>query len=199
MAPVAASVAGEWICAPQQRRRVRELDRATAPRFGATVVRKALPRDVAPVLEVAEALIGGTQATRDIIRRVLARRPDSLWTFLRNERVVGGFAMLMLNPVGLEALLAATMDTRDPPMELLAGPAELPAAIYLWGTAHLGATDGMVQMAVRLQSPPYEKANLYAVPYTLAGLRSHQRWGFRPVSGHPRHLSEYVRLANRLH
>jgi hypothetical protein len=107
--------------------------------------------------------------------------------------------MLMLNSRGLDALLAATLDTRDPPLELLAGPAETPTAIYVWGTAHLSATDGMLKMLVRLQSPPYDRANFYAVPYTLSGLRFHQRWGFHPVPGHPRHLSEYIRLSNRLH
>jgi hypothetical protein len=199
MAPVAASVAGDWICAPQQRRPTRELDCAVVPAFGATLVRVARPEDVGPALQLAQALIGGTQASEEVVRRVIAWRADSLWTFLLGGRVVGGFAMLMLNQAGLDALIAASIDTRDPPIELLAGPAELPIAIYLWGSAHLGATDGMLKMLVRLQSPPYEKANLYAVPYTLAGLRFHQRWGFHPVPGHPRHLSEYVRLANRLH
>jgi hypothetical protein len=198
MAPVAAAIADAWICAPQQLRPPRELDQAVAPTFGTTVLRRARPEDISRLLTVMEPLIGGL-ANERTVRRVVAWRPDSLWTFLRDGQLVGGFAMLMLNSTGFDALLAGRMDTRDPPIELLAGPAEIPAAIYLWASAHLCATDGMLKMLVRLQSPPYERANLYAVPYTVRGLRFHQRWGFQPVPGHPRKLSQYIRLANRPH
>ena len=197
MVPVAAAVADEWICAPQQGRPARELDRAVAPESGA--IRTAQPSDIGAILEVAESLIGGDLANENIVRRVLAWQPDSLWAFVRNGKVVGGFSMLMLNSRGLDALLAATMDTRDPPLEFLTGAGETPKAIYVWGTAHISATDAMLKMLVRLQSPPYERANIYAVPHTMSGLRFHQRWGFHPIPGHPRHLSEYIRLCNRLH
>jgi hypothetical protein len=199
MAPVAAVVANARICAPQQSSASRELDRALAPAFGTAVVRKARPEDVGPLIDLAESLIGGELASEAVVRRVVAWRADSLWAFLRDGRVVGGFAMLMLTPMGLKALLATTMDTRNPPTELLAESDEAPAAIYLWGTAHVSATDAMLKMLVRLQSPPYQMANLYAVPHTLSGSRFQQRWGFEPIPGHPRKLSQYIRLANRLH
>jgi hypothetical protein len=199
MAPLAAAVANARICAPQQNGALRELDRAVVPAFGTAVVRKAQPEDVGLLIDLAESLIGGELASEAVVRRVVAWRADSLWAFLRNGRVVGGFAMLMLNPMGLNALLAATMDTRNPPTELLAESSETPAAIYLWGTAHVSATDAMLKMLVRLQSPPYQMANLYAVPHTLSGSRFQQRWGFHPIPGHPRQLSEYIRLCNRLH
>ena len=196
MAPVATSVAGEGACAPQQSRPPRELDLAVAPGFGATIVRMVRSEDIGPLLGLAEALIGGL-ASEHVVRRVVARRPDSLWTFLHDGRMVGGLAMLMLNPQGRDALLAGHVDSRNPPEEFLAGPAESPAAIYLWALAHLSASDGVLKMLVRLQSPPYERANLYAVPHTVSGARFQQRWGFRPVPGHPRQLSQYIRLANR--
>jgi len=199
MAPDAAIVANARYCAPQQKRAPRELDRAAEPEFGATTVREVLPEEIAPLLALAETLIGGELASEGVIRRVVAWRPDSLWTFLRDGRVVGGLAMLMLNAQGRNALLAARMDTRDPPMELVARAEENPAAIYLWALAHLSASDGVLKMLVRLQSPPYNRANLYAVPYTMSGSRFQQRWGFRPVPGHPRQLAQYIRLANRPH
>jgi len=107
--------------------------------------------------------------------------------------------MLMLNRQGHDALLAGQMDTREPPLEFLACSEETPAGIYLWALAHLSASDGVLKMLVRLQSPPYERANLYAVPYTVSGARFQQRWGFQPLPCHPRKLSQYVRLANRPH
>ena len=196
MAPVAAAVAGEWICAPQQNRQPRELDRATAE-AGATLIRMARPSDVRPILDIAEALIGSGLATEDILQRLLAWRPDSLWAFVRHGKVVGGFSMLLLNSEGVDALLAATLNTREPPYEFLTRRTEAPSAIYISGSAHLSATDAMLKMLVRLQSTPYERANIYAVPHTVSGLRFHQRWGFHPVPGHPRHLSEYIRICNR--
>jgi hypothetical protein len=199
MAPVAAAVANARICATQQNRISRELDRAVAPAFGTSLVRKARPADIGPLVDLAKSLIGGELAGEAVVRRVVAWRADSVWAFLRDGQVVGGFAMLMLNPRGLGTLLAATMDTRNPPRELLAESDETPAAIYLWGTAHVSATDAMLKMLVRLQSPPYQMANLYAVPHTLSGSRFQQRWGFEPIPGHPRKLSRYIRLANRLH
>jgi hypothetical protein len=159
----------------------------------------AVPSDVPVLLELGRALIGDGLAPDAVVRRVLAWRPDSFWAFLRDGQVVGGFSMLMLNRAGLDALLADTLNTRDPPRRSLAGSIEDPTAIYLWGSGHISATDAMLKMLVRLHSPPYDMANLYAVPHTLSGLRFHQRWGFHPVAGHPRHLSEYVRLTNRSH
>jgi hypothetical protein len=197
MAPVAAAVANAGICAPQQNRPARELDRAVPPTFGATVVRMARSEDVRFVLGIAEALIGPGLTSEGVLQRIVAWRRDSLWTFVRHGRVVGGLAMLMLNSMGLDALLAGGMDTREPKTEFLAASPEIPAAIYLWGGAHSFASDGMVRMLVRLQSAPYESADIYAAPVTLSGLRFLQRWGFQLLPGHPRNLHQYVRLTNR--
>jgi hypothetical protein len=199
MAPVATAVASARVVAPQQNRRTRELDHAKYPQFGATQVRKARPEDIGPLLRLAEALMESELAKEETVLRVVDWRPDSLWTFSRENRVVGGIAMLMLNSEGLNTLLAGTMDMHDPEVRFLANCFETPAGIYLWGLAHLSASDAVLKMLVRLRSPPYASINLYAVPFTLSGLRFQQRWGFQPIPGHPRHLSQYVRLANRPH
>jgi hypothetical protein len=73
------------------------------------------------------------------------------------------------------------------------------AAIYLWAIAHSSGSDGIRKMFVRLQAPPYQSGNIYGVAVTESGLRFLQRWGFRPVVGHPRKLFRYIRLANRAH
>jgi hypothetical protein len=150
-------------------------------------------------LELAQALIGGQHATEDAVRRVAIHRPDSIWAFVHGTRIVGVFAMLLLNALGLELLLAQGMNSRDPSVELLATPDEAPAGIYLWAVAHSSASDGILQMFDRLQSSQYCSANIFAVPATASGLRFLRSWGFEPVPGHSRNLFQYVRLANRLH
>jgi hypothetical protein len=199
MAPVAAAVANAGICAPQHKRPARELDRAGVPQFGTTVVRSANSQDLRSLLELAQTLIGQEMASEDVVRRITVQRPDSLWAFLRDGQLVGGLAMLMLNARGLEALLAGCIDAQDPPMGLISKPAEVPAAIYLWGGAHSSASDGMLRMWVRLQSAPYESADIFAVPVTMSGLRFVQRWGFQPIPHHPRNLFRYIRITNRRH
>ncbi len=199
MAPVATFVANALDCAPQQIRPPRELDLVAVPACAATKVRRESPQDVRPLLELAQALIGGQLAAEDVVRTVAARHPDTLWTFVRDSRVVGGLAMLILNAAGLRALLTGTIDTHDPEEDFLATPAETPAAIYLWGFGQASGSEGILNVFARLQSAPYASANLYAVPVTANGLRFLKSWGFRSIAGHPRDLHEYVRLTNRLH
>jgi hypothetical protein len=199
MAPVAAIVANARNCALQQTRLPRELDLATGPACLATEVRRARPEEVRQLMQLAQVLIGGQLAAEYVVRRVVARHPDSLWTFVRDHRLIGGLAMLILNASGLEALLTGAFDAFDPDVEFLATPVEAPAAIYLWGFAQLSGSEGVLSVFSRLQSAPYGSANIYAVPVTANGLRFLTSWGFRSIPGHRRELHEYVRLTNRLH
>ncbi len=199
MAPVAASVANVRDCALQRTRPLRELDRACTHALMATVVRREAGDGVAPLLQLAGTLIGVELATEDVVRRVLAYHPDTLWAFTRHRRLVGGAAMLMLNAIGLEALLAGTLNHRDPPMSCLASPGIKPAGIYLWAFCESSGSDGVLNVLARLQSPLYASSDIYALPVTSCGLGFLQRWGFQPVVGHPRNLFQYIRLANRSH
>jgi hypothetical protein len=104
----------------------------------------------------------------------------------------------MLNRVGLEALLSDGIDFCDPAPSLLAPPHEAPAAIYIWGVmAPALAIEGVAEVMLRLRSPQYNSANIYAFQTTAQGARFQERLGFQPVPGHPRNLFQYIRLANR--
>jgi hypothetical protein len=135
------------------------------------------------------------------VTRVVAQHPDSAWTFVRNGRVVGCLAMLMLNGTGLEALLADSgIDFRDPAPRFLAHPSDSPVAIYIWGLlAPALAIDGVGEVMLRLRSPKYDSADIYAFQTTVQGARFQGRLGFEPVPGHRRNLYRYVRLGNRVH
>jgi hypothetical protein len=199
MAPGATAVANARDCAPQQVKPPRDLDRLTAPPCAACKVRRARPDDAGQLLALARVLIGGQLAAEAVVRAVAARHPDSLWTFLRDDRLIGGLAMLILNGVGLKALLCGTIDAQNPEADFLATPFEAPAGIYLWGFGQMSGSEGILNVFARLQAAPYKSANIYAVPVTSNGLRFLKSWGFQSIPGHPRDLHEYIRLTNRPH
>jgi hypothetical protein len=174
-----------------------ELDLATIPASGATIVSRARSQDVHPLVEVAKVLIGGQLAGEEVVRRVWSRQPDSLWAFFRDGQIVGGFAMFMLNAVGVEALLAGKLDASDPRDAYLADSAETPAGIYLWAIAHTGASDGIVKVFAQLQAPRYRSAPIFAAPVTDGGREFLRKWGFASVAAGPPNLFRYIRRVNQ--
>lgn len=192
----------EWntpSCAPQQP--VKDFDRVMPPRFSRTVARRARPGEIGATMATATNAINRMRAaTRDVVARVVSQNPDSLWVFTREGLLVGCSALMMLNADGLAALLSGHIDIRDPAPAYLTPAGDRPAAIYVWALASpLVAADGIAKIIMRLQAPPYERADLYASPATSAGLRFTRALGFEPIPGHPRNLFRYIRLVNREH
>jgi hypothetical protein len=199
-----AAPAPAWsapLCAPQRASRLKDFDQVVAPRFGRTVARRARRGEIGATLATVSAAIDHMRsATREVVARVVAHNPDSLWVFVREGLMVGCSAMMMLNEDGLRALLAGEIDMRDPALAYLTAAGDRPAAIYVWALASPSvAADGIAKIIMRLQSPPYERADLYASPATRAGLRFTRALGFKPIPGHPRNLFRYIRLVNRQH
>jgi hypothetical protein len=199
-----AAPAPAWspsFCAPQRASRLKDFDQVVAPRFGRTVARRARRGEIGATLATVSAAIEHIRsASRDVVARVVAHNPDSLWVFVREGLIVGCLAMMMLNEDGLHALLSGDIDMRDPAPPYLTAAGDRPAAIYVWALASPSvAADGIAKIIMRLQSPPYERADLYASPATRAGLRFLRALAFEPIPGHPRNLFRYTRLVNRQH
>jgi hypothetical protein len=178
--------------------RNKEFDLISLPPRPRIHVKHADIHDVPPLLQYAEGVMGVSLACEATVARVACANPDTLWSFWRNGRLVGGFAVLMLNAAGLAALLDGTMDLSNPPAQLLARAGERPAGLYVWAVlgSAVGA-EGVAHVIRRLQRRPYEAADVFALPATDDGLRFMRGLGFRAVPGHPRALHRYVRLANR--
>jgi hypothetical protein len=196
----AAARTGEGaLLALQQRKKTkRELDLVQAPPRCRLLVAPARREQVGPLVAIARRSTAAPLAPLDVVARVAAAHPETLWVFYRGRDIVGGAALLMLNAAGLRALLADQLDLGDPQPQLLSAPQEKPAAIYNW--ALLGpsiAAEGIARVIVRLQLPPYANADLYASPVTREGLRLMLGLGFVPVENHPRPLFCYRRIANR--
>jgi hypothetical protein len=176
----------------------RPLDLVEVPSRLRLVVAPSRPEEIQPLVELAERATGVELAAPAVVTRVSEFNRESLWTFRRHGRIVGGIALLLLNGQGLSALLTNTLDLSDPPSQLLVPPNTAPAAIYAW--ALLGpslAAEGIVRVIRRLREPPYHRADFYTIPVTRDGFRFMIDFGFEPVSGHVRSLFRYARLANR--
>jgi hypothetical protein len=201
MASVAMVVAGgAGLFSTQRPVIIKEFDRIVAPAAGQTAVRRATAGELGRSLRVVAGAVKCTTASEEVLKRVINEQEDTLWTFTRDEQLVGCFAMLMLNKAGQEALLRDAIDVLDPPSNFLVPTGAEPAAIYVWAVVGRSlAADGIAKVIVRLQSGPYKFADVYACPATRDGLRFMRKLGFEPVPGHPRNLFQYVRLANRLH
>jgi hypothetical protein len=178
--------------------RGKEFDLVTLPLRQRVDARRGQIGDIPLLLRYAEAAMGVPLAPEATVARIACAHPDSVWSFWRHDRLVGGVALLMLNCRGLAALLDDSLDLRDPPPATFANAGARPAAIYVW--AILGAaiaSEGIAHAIVHLQQYPYELADVFALPATDDGLRFMRGLRFSLVPEHPRALYRYVRLANR--
>jgi hypothetical protein len=176
----------------------KEFDLVTLPLRQRVSTRPCQIADIPLLLRYAETAMGVPLAPEATVTRIACGHPDSVWSFWRHGRLVGGAALLMLNGRGLAALLDDSIDLGDPPPAIFADAGHRPAAIYVW--AILGATsaaEGIANVIVRMQQRPYATADLFAIPATDDGLRFTRGLGFRLVPEHPRPLYRYVRLTNR--
>src|SRR5256885_712754 len=93
------------------------------------MVSPALLAEVPSAVRFAAQQIPALAAAEPTVLRVQKRHPESVWTFRCDGDLVGIYAMLMLNPAGLERLVAGTFDFASPPADGLCGPEDVVAAI----------------------------------------------------------------------
>jgi hypothetical protein len=137
-------------------------------------------------------------AKDDVIGYARMRNRNNLMVFCREDEIVGVYAMLMLNTLGLERLLLGEFDPLDPEPSSLALRLSTPAGIYQWAVVTPGfVSEGIFHVARFLQQPLYRHANLYARATTPAGMRICEAVGFRPLNHAMPDLYRYVRVANR--
>ena len=148
--------------------------------------------------DLANKELPGRIACVNTIRNVLSYNRNNILLFNNNDKVVGFWAMLMLNHIGLEKLLLGELDTLDPPLKCLSLRLDMPVAIYVWATVASGiATEGIKHVSHFLNQPIYKNTNLFARPINEAGKRMNETLGFKPLECGTDRLHRYERLANR--
>ncbi|WP_024515382.1 hypothetical protein [Bradyrhizobium sp. Tv2a-2] len=153
--------------------------------------------ELAGLAAIAEREIPGVNASTELVQ-VLRADPESIFSFRRAGKLVGGIAFLYFNSTGHDALLRDTIDLKNPDRAYLAGPHENVAAIYVWALAGYGrAVMGLGSVAAHLRSPRFAEADYYARPSSKDGRELLIALGFRPIPRFQPDLWCYQRLWHR--
>lgn len=163
-----------------------------------TVVRKATEEDVFVACAFCNGKIPGITSDNYLINNIIRHNTDNIFIFLKNNVIVGVYAMLMLNPLGLERLLLGEFNTKNPEFLCLTKTKEIPAAIYVWSYIAPGkAANGIRNVSQFLQQKKYRNINFFARPVTPAGIQISKNLGYEPLENSSNGLFRYVRLINR--
>jgi hypothetical protein len=162
------------------------------------VVRKATAADVLEACAFCAGKIPGSSPDASLINNIIMHNTDNIFVFLKNNAIIGIYAMLMLNPLGLERLLLGEFNTKNPDFICLTKTKETPAAIYVWSYIAPGkAANGIRNVSQFLQQKKYRNINFFARPVTTAGFQITQNLGYEPLENTSNGLFRYVRLINR--
>jgi len=157
-----------------------ELDALVSTRV--VVAEPAKQEQLGELAAIARKEIPGVRASEAALVQFWQHDPDSIFAFSRGGRMLGGIAFLYLNCRGLDALLLDEVDLQHPGRELLAGPDEDVAAIYVWAlAAHGRAAIGLGNVAEFLKTPRFCAADYYAQPSSREGRALLIALGFRPI------------------
>ena len=161
-------------------------------------VRTAQFSEISALSEMAHRLVPGVQIGAAELARYLALDPDSILTFSRKGRLLGGMAFLYLNDRGHDALLLDEICLTEPDMRHLSSGGEEISAIYIWAIAATGrGIAGLGKAAAHLRQQRYRSADCYAQPSTAAGRDIMKATGFAPVPSFQPDLWCYERPWNR--
>ncbi|WBL81992.1 hypothetical protein I3J27_16785 [Bradyrhizobium xenonodulans] len=145
-------------------------------------VRCAQFSEIAALSEMAHRLVPGVQIGTDELARYFTFDPQSILTFSRKGRLLGGMAFLFLNDRGHDALLLDEVCLTAPETHYLASAKEDVAAIYIWAIAATGrGIAGLGKAAAHLRQIRFHGADCYAQPSTVAGRDIMKATGFAPV------------------
>ncbi|MGH1352270.1 MAG: hypothetical protein ACRBBN_15885 [Methyloligellaceae bacterium] len=175
-----------------------EFDLLNAPVKRRIELRRCTLQDISKVCEFTESELPGEVARAEVVRSALGVNKNNILTFWNNNRMVGVWAMLMLNHLGLERILLGEFDSLNPSTKCLSPRLETPMGIYVWAVIAPGiAAEGIRHVSAFLRAPIYRNTNLFTRPNTKAGVRINQGVGFAPVKCGTEGLYRYTRIANR--
>ncbi|SEE83953.1 Predicted N-acyltransferase, GNAT family [Rhizobiales bacterium GAS191] len=158
------------------------------------VLRPAEAHEVERLVEAAAEDIPAMKVIAPAIERVFSFNRETILAVIGSKGLVGGFAFLYLNQLGLERLLEGALSVADPDLRYLASQGEAPKALYAWAMYLPGRVVGAMGNVMQfVQRPGFADADMYARPGTLKGASFMDRTGFVPVSQGPSELFVYRR------
>jgi hypothetical protein len=162
-------------------------------------VRLARYSEVSILADMAHRMVPGVQITAPILGRYFAFDPECILTFSRQQKLLGGVALLYLNSRGHDALILDEICLAHPETEMLAGSDDEVSAIYIWAVAATGrGIAGYGKVAAHLRTPRYVNADCYAQPSSKAGRELLISTCFKQIPSFQPDLWFYERPWNRL-
>jgi len=146
-----------------------------------------VPEDrIDEILALTAAYIPGETAQAESLRRVHRRNSDSFWgAFARQPdgklKLAGYQACLFLNRAGELALIAGTLDTKQPQEIYLTTKGERPAAIYIWCVVAERLSKIAGPAIIMQMADLHKRLPVYAIVVTEAGLRAARKMNYKPV------------------
>ena len=145
-------------------------------------VRCAQFSEIEALSDMAHQMVPGVQIGTAELARYFTLDPQSILTFSRKGKLVGGMAFLFLNDRGHDALLLDEIFLTAPETRYLASANDDVAAIYIWAIAATGrGIAGLGKAAAHLRQIRFRGADCYAQPSTVAGRDIMKATGFAPV------------------
>lgn len=161
-------------------------------------MRRPHPGEIRQLFDFVSDAVTRVSAPLDVVIEACRINSDNAFVFVRDQRLVGVYAMLMLSPRGLERLLLGEFQPDDPAADDLVETGKEPVAIYKWAVVAPGAAaKGIALVSNYIRQPLYRHANLFARATTLPAIRLMENLGFEPVASVDPDLYRYQRLANR--
>lgn len=176
-----------------------EFDCLTPSRRSKIELRICTSEHVDRICELTTSEMPVEVASAEAVSKVINRNIESILGFWSEGRMVGVWAMLMLNSIGLERFLLGEFDTLNPVEKCLAETGTKPAAIYVWAVVAKGmAIEGVKHVSRFLADDKYRDINFFSVPVSNAGVRMNRSLGFHQIKTVRPGVDRYVRLENRI-
>jgi predicted GNAT family N-acyltransferase len=174
--------------ASRNRSMAHSLDRMTQLQLAKrTVIFTVDAAGIAALVDKARVDIPGLTSNA-MFQSVANHNPDTFWAIAKKNHFdisapagEGFFAVLPLTHEGMRGLIDGSLDTRNPPLSVIARQSERPAGIYIWAIHARGTlVAGIPLVLQKITAPLYRGVNLYSRPVTKEGLRVLEPLGFTP-------------------
>lgn len=145
-------------------------------------IRPARAEDIESLLAFTKELLPLSDVNMETALSIHERNSESFLIVDNPDGPIGLAALLLLNSLGLDALLAGRFCFNRPKLHHLAPTGETPAAIYVWALCMKGRAVGSLS-AIMAWAKQEGRANahLYSRPTTTKGERFMRHGGFHPI------------------
>jgi predicted GNAT family N-acyltransferase len=183
------------------------LDRAYGPSTavphpdgGAMWIRPPQKEEFSEIHRLAHLEISRDVSARETLEAVHARNPDAFWVIdhqrssQESVELIGFYTFLPLTKEGCDALEAGALDTKAPPVDMIAPFGTRPECLYLWGVVARRIAKSINPLISRAMGELYSGVKVYVTASTEGGLKAATERGFVNKGGAQNRMGSLLRL-----